>query len=91
MKNLLILCLCMCAHVISFAQAPDWNTLGNNTTIIGTHFLGTRDPMSLGFRTNNIPRMRIYEVGGDWRDGYVGIGNYFNFIPEAQAIEGPDP
>ena len=67
----------------------DWNTLGNNGTLIGTpllgNYLGTRDPMSLCFRTNSMPRMRIFEVGGDWRDGYVGIGDYFHFIPEAQC------
>jgi len=41
-------------------NANDWHILGNTGTTPTTNFLGTIDNQDLVFRTNNIPRFRIF-------------------------------
>ncbi len=63
MKNpqlILIIALSLIVCNTVMAQVP-WIVPGNNGTTIATDFVGTRDPNSLGFRTNNFERMQIFE------------------------------
>ncbi|MBL0070800.1 MAG: hypothetical protein IPP34_02760 [Bacteroidetes bacterium] len=55
------------------AGSPAWMTTGNSLTNITTNFLGTTDLMAVGFRTNNLERMRILD------NGQVSINNIAPF------------
>jgi hypothetical protein len=70
MKNKL---LQICAVIVfAFATlttaAQSWNLTGNSGTAPGTNFIGTKDNKAFVFKTNNIERMRINNIG------YLGIG-----------------
>jgi hypothetical protein len=54
--------------LVTGTPSDAWLTLGNSGTLPGTHFLGTTDNVDLVFKTNNLERMRINNVGN------VGIG-----------------
>jgi len=54
------------ARWVAFAGSPgglDWSLTGNTGTVAGTDFLGTRDNVSLDFRTNNTIRARFENTG----------------------------
>lgn len=45
------------------AGGAGWGLLGNAGTNVATNFLGTTDNTSVGFRTNNVERMRLSYTG----------------------------
>lgn len=67
------------------------NTWGLTTDFLGWDattgspplLIKTTNPDPINFRTNNNPRMQIYESGtGATNDGFVGIGDFLTFTPK---------
>lgn len=66
-KVVSILSLCLTAQITIHAQT-NWSLTGNSGTNAATNFVGTKDNISLAFRTNNAIRMQISNAGN------IGIG-----------------
>lgn len=59
----------------TFSNPNSWSVTGNASLNSGTNFLGTTNPVSVRFRTNNIERMVVDSMG------FVGIGTTTPTVP----------
>lgn len=69
-----------------------WSLYGNNSTVDGTHFLGTTDDLPLNFRINNEKAGRITnlsrgETTYGYRAGANSTGAFFNTLIGSRAGE----
>ncbi len=64
-----------------------WLTLGNGSTVAGTHFLGTTDPQALDLRSDNTIRLRLNTNNSIQRDaGGNARGVDANDLQSARAL-----